>query len=219
MIRMTIAIITLLVAVPALAQPTLDELLDLEPAPQEREPAPPAPRQQDAPAEVPIDQPVERRLTGEQAADAFKQALQQMDEVAQRLAAAQDAGLETQRLQESVLEKLAMVIEAAQQMSGGSSSQQQQGQPQQQDTGSEQNQQQGQAQAQASAGENRGETTNPPSPAAGEQAGAIAEERREWGNLPPRIRDELIQASNERFSPVYKTLTEAYYQRLAEEGR
>ena len=40
-----------------------------------------------------------------------------------------------------------------------------------------------------------------------------------WGNLPPHVRDALRQGSSDRFSSLYRTLTEEYYKRLAEQPR
>lgn len=41
----------------------------------------------------------------------------------------------------------------------------------------------------------------------------------EWGNLPPRLRDELAESLGETFNPVYRSVTEAYYRRIAELSR
>jgi|GEM_PF-617881 len=38
----------------------------------------------------------------------------------------------------------------------------------------------------------------------------------EWGNLPPRLRDELSESLSETFNPVYRAATEAFYRRIAE---
>lgn len=38
----------------------------------------------------------------------------------------------------------------------------------------------------------------------------------EWGNLPPRLRDELAESLSETFNPVYRAATEAFYRRIAE---
>ena len=40
----------------------------------------------------------------------------------------------------------------------------------------------------------------------------------QWGALPERIRDRLIEGSSDVFSATYRALTEAYYKRIAEEG-
>lgn len=203
----------------AAAQPTLDELLNLQPAPSTTQPA-----TQPAPASVPVDPNVAKRLTEQEAADAFTQALEQMDQAAARLANQRDPGLQTQRLQESILAKLDQVIQAAQQQqqqqSGGSSSSGS-SQPQGPEQGTSGN-------AQASTGSqtpasgNQSDPGNTQSAAArrgGETAGPMAETRNQWGNLPPRLRNELLEGLAEPFSPVYQEQTEAYYRRLAEEKR
>jgi hypothetical protein len=40
--------------------------------------------------------------------------------------------------------------------------------------------------------------------------------RSEWGSLPQRVRDMLLQGRNEKFSSLYEKLTGEYYRRLAE---
>ena len=50
----------------------------------------------------------------------------------------------------------------------------------------------------------------------GVEGGSLEELRHEWGNLPPRLRDELNEGVSEQFSPVYRRQTEEYYRRLAE---
>ena len=46
----------------------------------------------------------------------------------------------------------------------------------------------------------------------------IDETRIEWGNLPPRVRDQLLQGRSDKYSSHYERLTREYYRRLAEEG-
>ena len=46
----------------------------------------------------------------------------------------------------------------------------------------------------------------------------LHETRDQWGKLPPRLRDQLLEGLSEQVSPVYKEMTESYYRRLAEEG-
>jgi hypothetical protein len=210
-----------LAAAPAPAQdgaapPTLDELLDLpptdRPAPAEDTDSP-----EDAdPAEGPDTAGLEE-LTEPNPADVFQQAIEEMGQAADRLDA-RDLSLSTQRVQESVIRKLELVIEAAGQQGGGGG----QGQPQsgrQQDQGSQGNQ--GQP---AQGGSPQGSQPNQGTPTTGSpmapqsNAQALEEYRREWGHLPPRVRDELLQALQERFSSVYRRMTEQYYRRLAEEN-
>ncbi|MBB6429627.1 hypothetical protein [Algisphaera agarilytica] len=211
-------------------QPTLDELLDLEPAaPASSEDAAPPTTET-----APIDE-VEEILSGTEAADAFEQAVRDMDRVADRLGDERDPGLDTQRLQESILARLDQLIEAAQQQqsssssssssSGSSSNQdssaqnagQEQGQEPGEQPGQAQGQEPGQTQQQAN-GENPGGFSPGQVGPIDPGQGAIDEVRIEWGALPPRLRDELTNGLDEPYSPVYRNLTEAYYRRLAEEA-
>jgi hypothetical protein len=44
------------------------------------------------------------------------------------------------------------------------------------------------------------------------------ESRTEWGGLPQRVRDMLLQGRGEKFSSLYEQMTREYYRKLAEEG-
>jgi hypothetical protein len=59
---------------------------------------------------------------------------------------------------------------------------------------------------------------DPPSPQDADPNSILEETRSEWGNLPQRVRDMLLQGRKDSYSPLYKRLTEEYYKRLAEEG-
>jgi len=190
--------------------PTLDELLELPGL--ERE------LRHEGGTDDALDPQVQRRLSGEQAADLFHQAVRDMEAAAQKLEAEREAGLPTQRLQEEILAKLDQVIAAArQQRQGGSSNQQ----ARPQDSGAESaGSQQQSASASDSGTADNPDNFSPGSVSAHDDGGrALSETKVEWGNLPPRLRDELQQGFGERFSPIYRDLTEAYYKRLAEEGR
>ena len=202
-------------------QPSLDDLLNLSPdEPTPNQPAPESPAQQ--PGNENLTESVNEALTASDAADAFEQAVREMDSVSRRLGRALDPGVETQRMQESILRKLDQVIKAAKEQSsggGGSSS----GQPREQDQGGESVAQQGEAQQpggqpqpggqQASTGE--AGVTTPIKPETPDTA--IEQLRKEWGVLPPRVREELSDGLRERFSPLYRRMTEAYYKALAEQ--
>lgn len=210
-------------APPSAASPgaTLDELLQI-PGPAPSRPAAPAG------GDTGLTDKVEEALSAREAQDAFAQAVREMRVVSERLGGGLDPGIDTQRMQEAILAKLDQVIDAAQQQQkqqqqSGQSSGQASAQPP--DQGSDQNQGQsgaqqtgGEAQAQTGAAGNRGGVKNPQDPGQAEAAGPIAENRQEWGNLPARLREQLLQGLEERFSPVYQDLTEAYYRRLAEEA-
>jgi hypothetical protein len=222
--------------------PSLDELLGTEDDAAEEQSLDEEPQAPDTPDTPELNRELERRLSGQEAADQFAQAVQDMAEAAARLSEERDAGIDTQRLQDEIILKLEQIIASAQntqeQQSSSSSSSQQQQQARQADRGGQQ-QQQGEPQ--------QGDQPSPPQggqPGAGEQpwqepgrqpggadpsqgdasrgsarnAELSMEELREgeWGNLPPRLRDELAESLGESFNPVYRAITEAYYRRIAE---
>lgn len=195
---------------PAAERPTpapldLDELLRLPgsgPAdrPTETGPAP--------------DSELQRRLTGRQAQESLVQAVQEMNEVADRLAQLRDAGMVTQRLQQQIITKLDLLIKSAEDQQGrsssSSSSQQQQSeqQPGQQDSSS----------SQASSPSSEAGESMPPGGQAEQLNQNLDLSVAEWGNLPERLRQSLIQGQSDYFSDMYRRWTESYYRRLAEEA-
>lgn len=169
-----------------------------------------------APDELPLDPAqtqLERQLDGEQITEAFVEAARLMSDTADRIEAAGDTGIVTQRLQEDVLKKLDMLIEAArnqqqQQRSNSSASRSSaQGQSQQQRSQSER----------AADGQNQGQA-EPPSRQDGPLRPPSAALNATWGALPERVREALRQGQSSGFSSIYRALTEAYYRRLAEEA-
>jgi len=201
-------------------EPSLDDLLDLTPDTTESPTQPDAPVETQDPAEA-IDESVTEALSAQDAADAFMQALDEMDKASRRLGREFDPGIETQRIQESILRKLDQAIEAAkQQNSGGGSGKGEQAQ--QQDAGAEQLAGQ---QGQDASGEPTDSGQQPSTGAAGTGSPIdpdvpdtpIEQLRKEWGVLPPHVREELSDGLRERFSPLYRRLTEAYYKALAEQ--
>jgi hypothetical protein len=203
-------------------QPSLDELLDLTP---EGEPAsqprPDEPAARDTGED--LAESVKQALSASDAAGAFEQAVEEMQQVSRRLGRSFDPGVQTQRMQESILRKLDQVIEAAKQQQSSSGGGGGSGQPRDQDSGSDELAQQnrgGGQQDQAQAGGNQASTGaagsgSPQDPES--QDTEIKELRKEWGVLPPRLRDELSDGLRERFSPLYRRMTEAYYKALAEQ--
>lgn len=53
----------------------------------------------------------------------------------------------------------------------------------------------------------------------GIEGGILQETEEEWGNLPPRTREIIRQGIREKMSSVYRRWTEAYYRRIAQEGK
>ncbi len=219
--------------------PSLDELLNLPSPATAPAPAPSQPPASDAESaqRVRIDPGVARRLQGNQPGDLFRQALAEMGEASERLGKDRDPGEETQRLQEAVLAKLDQVIAAAEQQqqqsssssksSSGKQSKSQAGDKR--DSGSKQNQGQngdesqnpkpGDNKSSFGKGENKGQNQIAPGGTPAVTPAALSQTRSEWGNLPARVRDELIEGLNEPYSPLYRQMTERYYRAVAEQGR
>jgi len=186
-------------------QPTLDELLEIDPGV-----ADPAPDEDAGDA-------AEKVLDPEESMRMFQGVVTDMEQASMRLSDRKDPGLKTQRIQEDIMKKLDQVIASAKKQQGGGGSSSPDQQQQQQQQGSSQNQQQSQ-QADASQASN----PNQGNPTRGSVTGVAPDEgvdvlKDRWGDLPPRLRDELIQGLNEWVSPVYREMTEAYYRRLAEQ--
>ena len=212
------------VAVGQVDQPTLDELLDLTPSGESVDGVgnDESGSTWSQPGDEDIAESVERALSASDAADAFEQAVGEMDVVSRRIGRTLDPGVQTQRMQESILRKLDQVIQSAKDQSssgGGGGS----GEPRDQDQGGKKLAQQnptsgGQDQAkaggqQASSGAAGSGTPDKPEG----QDTPIEQLRKEWGVLPPRVREELSDGLRERFSPLYRRMTEAYYKALAEQ--
>lgn len=231
--------------------PTLDELLDLPPGstpgsapgsedaprkPNDEGLSTPIPGEENKEGALPHDEIIFEEPTQDLGV-LFERAVGLMDRAGHRLSAAGDASISTQRIQESAIKKLEQIIAAAQRSgaSGGSSGspsggggagQSGGGQGQSAQHGSAGNvgsSARGIASASASAGPSSG-GGQAPSGAAGAQQSAdtlLRENRAEWGQLPPRVREELQQGYAEPYSGLYRGLTEQYYRRLAtlEHGR
>ncbi len=160
-----------------------------------------------------IESELERALDGEAVAQTFEDAVRLMNDSAQRLAGMKDTGIDTQRMQAEAIRKLEVLIKNAQQQQQQSQSQQQQQQQQQQNQPNQQQQEQQQQQQ----GDNQQEM-QPPGRQDGELAEAAAADLARWGALPARMRDALLQGADERFSTLYRGLTEKYFERLAEDA-
>ena len=201
--------------------PTLDDLLELTPeAPGSRERG----ASDERAGDLALQETVRRVLSSEQASGLFEQVVQEMEEASVRLGRQLNPGLQTQRLQKSVLEKLDQLIAAARRRSPGSqSSGSGSDGARGQDSGGAQMTRQsvgsGQTQVGASGSGHSGEFSPGSANDAGGDQSALEELRMEWGYLPKRLRDELSEGFRERFSPMYRALTEAYYRRLAEDDQ
>lgn len=194
------------------APPSLDELLGLKREEQDRSAIEAARRD--------AEQELQRALAEARITDAFALALEKMTISADLLELELDPGLGTQRLQEEILSKLDELIDQAHELKsmGGKPSS---------DGGRSQNGTMPRPQPghDASCGCDHC-ASSPQDPQQGglpprrdeEINRGLEETATEWGHLPGRIRDMLLQGRNERFSSLYEQLTREYYERLAEEG-
>ena len=136
-----------------------------------------------------------------------------MDDATARLADRADPGLTTQRLQEDILRKLDQVIASAQQSQGGSgSSSSSSSSPSSQS-------QPDQAGSQTSDGSSASATPGENVPGGSDDVTLSGAQgaRARWGSLPDRLRDALTQGLDDPYSSLYRTLTERYYKKLAEQ--
>ena len=148
----------------------------------------------------------------------FALAVEGMKQAAQRLSNDSDASLDTQRIQQQVVNRLDRLITDLRKKSQS----QGKSQKRQKDSGSqEQKPGEQQAEGQEQGGNEgaqqtrlQGQVQDPQTP---DQP--LKEQLAEWGNLPERLRDQLRQGRDDRYSDLYKIITQQYYRRLAEEAQ
>lgn len=173
-------------------------------------------------------------LSPEEVRDEISQAVKLMGDAASRVADGKDVGVETQRLQEEILQKLNKLLDEAKRQEQEKQKQQQQQQQGQQNQQNQQNQ--SQQQQQQSGKQNQQQKQDQASQQQQQKGGngsgnkeGLKEEKGDlrptlssgaaWGNLPPHVREQLMQGFGDSFSSMYKRMTEAYYKRLAEEPK
>jgi hypothetical protein len=202
---------------PAVAEtpPSLDELLGLDEDERDEAAATAAERE--------AEDALQQQLAEEEIGDAFAAAIEKMALSAELLDRRFDAGLGTQRIQEDVIAKLDQLIEFAKQQQSSSSCSNPSGSSTNSDSSSapqpkQQNAQQQQQASQRNPNPTDSQEGDPPQRQDGDINTMLEESRTEWGGLPPRIRNELLQGRSDKYSALYEQLTREYYQRLAEEG-
>lgn len=159
------------------------------------------------------DRDLQRQLSAREAGERFEQAVGLMGDASERLASG-DVSVATQRVQEDILRKLDQVIEAAKQnqsQGGSSSSSSSSSRNQQQPNQSSQSGQQP-----GEPGSEPGESNMPGSNTDARPGAEVAPDGVGWGNLPQRERDAVSQGVSDRYSALYRRLTELYYRKLAE---
>ena len=149
-----------------------------------------------------------------------------MERVARRLTEAKTDDA-TQDVQQGILDKLDKLIEQAQQQSdkppqGGSGEKQQrkpEPKPQPKPSPEEQRKEaerQKQEKKPATAEEKKkSERPGIGRAGQGDPSGALHTDAEEWGNLPPAIRDQLLQSQGEGFPLKYRELLRRYYLELS----
>lgn len=172
---------------------------------------------------------LEKSLNEASMSDLVQRAVEGMKTATERLSDAKDAGLGTQRAQEDVVKTLdRLLAEAQRQQKKSSSSSKSSSKRSSKDDPSEQNGQQQKQQQQ----QRRKQQGSQPSPSNesnddsrnGDREDGVAEtqelseSRIEWGRLPERVRELVLQGRRDRVSTIYERLTREYYRRLAEEA-
>ena len=193
-------------------QPTLDELLNIVPRTQQ-------PLDIEGHLPEAVEKKINDRLSGIEVSGEFAMALHDMEQASSELSDRLNPGVTTQRLQEAAMSKLeALIAEAKRQWKAGASGSNGQHDARGRDDGTMANA----ARRPAVRGQQARQNLGGFSPGAvgpvRPNLEPLAETGEQWGNLPPRLREQLIQGMGERFSLIYRSLTEAYYRRLAEEA-
>jgi hypothetical protein len=208
------------------APKSLDDLLGV---PQDK------PRGVEAGADAALDEQARRlKKSLEEASmdDLVTRAIDGMKSASDRLSSARDAGIGTQRIQDDVVRTLDRLLEEAQrqqqQRSSSRSSSRSQSAAQKQGGGDpqEQNGQQRGAPRNASGSQEAKGAAQSTGDTAAERErddamgspGELDEARIEWGRLPERVRELVLQGRRDRVSSMYERLTREYYRRLAEEA-
>lgn len=172
---------------------------------------------------------LEQSLNEASMSDLVQRAVDGMKSASERLSDAKDAGLGTQRIQEDVVKTLdRLLAEAQRQQKKSSSSSKSSSKRSSKDDPSEQNgQQQKQQQQQrkrqqgsqpSSSSDSNDDSRNGTRDDAVAETQELAESRIEWGRLPERVRELVLQGRRDRVSTIYERLTREYYRRLAEEA-
>jgi FtsZ-interacting cell division protein ZipA len=141
-----------------------------------------------------------------------------MDGVADRLRKL-DTGTETQQREQRVVDALDALIELARQQQQQQDQQQQQQQKEREKQQQQQQTQPRNTQAQQSASTQPAQSSQMTNAKPGETKLRPDEGPggMEWGNLPPRAREEFLQILKESFPENYKLLVRYYFKNLAEQ--
>ena len=163
-----------------------------------------------------LDQLREGEDLGEKSPDPFLTVSRRMRTVEERISQ-KDTAEATQRLQQQIVSDLALLIEQAKkQCSGGQCNKPGAAKPGGKPGGNKK----------GGTGDNAGtqRSAKDSTERLGKSAATVAELeamktmfKEVWGQLPPKLREQMQSGLAEQFLPKYETLIEAYYKRLAED--
>jgi hypothetical protein len=141
--------------------------------------------------------------------------LSRMAESRERLTAA-DAGATTQTIQQKIIQSLNTLIAQAEQSESSSSSS---GRKKQRENSSMSMQQSGQQSGGPTNSRSHANHHSYLPPGEGQRPGTISSfhsDKRQWGNLPPRTRNMILNAMHKASLPQYRSLVNDYYKKLAQ---
>ncbi len=158
-----------------------------------------------------------RKTRGKSADDVMVRIIDGMTRAGQRLGESFDAGDATQQLQRQILKDLDVAIRQAQRnMRVRRSSASGQGERRTEGATTDQQPDKG---AQGKSGDEPSDSDTAGSGGGKVEVGlrgTLREARRQWGHLPPRDRDEILQAVDEDIQDKYREQIERYYELLAD---
>ena len=164
---------------------------------------------------IKLDDKAKSKLTQKEASQSFDTIVEDMKNVSLQINKKKDTSVTTQRTQKSIVAKLDQLIYSMRPKKTKSKKDK----SKKQEQGSEGNQE-----GTGPKGTKPGDTPPTSESEAGSgsvqdhKAGNIIEQREQWGNLPSRLREELIEGKNEKASPLYRWLAEQYFKALSQEG-
>lgn len=168
---------------------------------------------------------LEKSLDEASVEDLVARAVEGMKSASARLTDAKDPGIGTQRIQEDVVKTLDRLLAEAQkrqQKKSSSSKKQKQSKSDPSEQNGQQQKQQSRKQQQSKPSPSGSDSTESPNDQSRDDAVAatqeLSESRIEWGQLPERVRELVLQGRRDRVSSIYERLTREYYRRLAEEA-
>lgn len=173
---------------------------------------------------------LEDRLQEREIQSDLESAITDMSVAAEIIRNESDVGLDLQRLQKSIIARLDAVIDEAKRRqqdenssgssssSSSSSSQQSTSEPPSNSSGEKNGEETTASEQNQTKGSGSDESEISDTVQAGPQGVLLEESDVEWGRLPQRVREVIRQGMRESISRRYRSLTEAYYRRLAEEA-